>query len=63
MNLEEFSTECGAYAQRYQEALDLLYCLGCEYSIKDADMRSLCDHMGVNWNDLNDHKGSSVPNH
>lgn len=44
--------------QRYQQALDTLYALGCEYGIKDADMRPLCDHMGVSWEDLqNYHTG------
>lgn len=55
---EEHFAECAAYMQRYQQALDTLYALGCEYGIKDADMRPLCDHMGVSWEDLqNYHTG------
>jgi len=56
-DVEESQAECAAYEQRYQQALDLLYYVGCQYSIKDKDMRLLCDHMGVHWDDLQTHKG------
>lgn len=52
---EEFSGERAASQQRHQEVLDLLYAMGCQYSIKDTDMRLLCDHMGVYWDDLQNH--------
>lgn len=54
---ETFESDSAATNQRYQDALDLLYYMGCQYSIKDKDMRLLCDHMGVHWDDLQTHKG------
>ena len=60
MNLEEFSTECGAYAQRYQQALDALYEVGCKYNITCEDMRPLCDHAGVAFDDLMKHNGNAA---
>ena len=42
--------------QRYMQALDLLYSIGCEYSVKDDDMRQLCLHMCVSFEDLENHQ-------
>ena len=56
-DIEAFESDSAATNQRYQDALDLLYYMGCQYSIKDKDMRLLCDHMGVHWDDLQTHKG------
>ena len=59
---DEIGSECGAYAQRYQDALDLLYTVGCQYDIHDSHMRLLCDHMGVYWDDLQKHSiGKPAP--
>lgn len=52
---DAFEAESAATNQRYQDALDLLYHVGCQYSIKDTDMRRLCDHCGVYWDDLQNH--------
>lgn len=54
-NFEDFESESAACAQRYQDALDLLYHVGCQYDVKTVDMRLLCDHMGVDWDDLQRH--------
>jgi hypothetical protein len=43
----------------YQQALDTLYSLGCKYSITDADMRPLCDQIGVDWEDLQNHNSAN----
>jgi hypothetical protein len=59
---ESFESDSAATAQRYQDALDLLYHVGCQYSIKTADVRLLCDHMGVQWDDLKNHSiGKPAP--
>lgn len=42
-------------AQRYIQALDLLYYMGCTYNVKEKDLRDMCDHMGVVFEDLQDH--------
>ena len=42
--------------------LDYLYCLGSQYDISETDMRSLCDHMGVYWEDLMNHKTGNSTN-
>ena len=61
-DIEAFESESAATNQRYQDALDLLYYMGCQYSIKDKDMRLLCDHMDVHWDDLQNHSiGKSAP--
>ena len=57
MNLEEFSTECGAYAQMQQDKLDALCAIGCQYDISRPDMRRLCGLSGVDWDDLQNHTG------
>jgi hypothetical protein len=46
-----------------REMLDFLYCLGCEYSIKDDDMKTLCTQLGVDFNQLQNHspKGKPAP--
>lgn len=59
---ETFESDSAATNQRYQDALDLLYYLGCQYSVKDKDMRLLCDHCGVYWDDLQKHSiGKPAP--
>ena len=59
---EAFEAESAATNQRYQDALDLLYHVGCQYSVKDVDMRQLCDHIGVYWDDLQKHSiGKPAP--
>jgi hypothetical protein len=59
---DAFQAESAATNQRYQQALDLLYHLGCQYGIKDAHMRSLCSHTGVYWEDLQNHSiGTPAP--
>lgn len=61
-DIDEHFAECAAYIQRYQQALDTLYCIGCKYGISNADMRPLCDHMGVAWADLQNHSiGKPAP--
>jgi hypothetical protein len=52
---EAFESNSAATNQRYQDALDLLYTVGCQYNVKDADMRLICDHCGVYWEDLQTH--------
>lgn len=37
------------------DILDYLYCLACEYSIKETDMRLLCTQLGVDYRDLLNH--------
>lgn len=54
-DIQAFESDSAATNQRYQDALDLLYYVGCQYSVKDKDMRLLCDHMGVYWEDLQKH--------
>ena len=59
---EEFSTECGAYAQRYQQAIDTLYELGCKYDMTQADMGRLCDLTDVSYRQLMNHSiGKPAP--
>lgn len=50
----ESRAEMSAYRQT---ALDFLYRLGCEYSIKAQDMRKLCELACINFDDLQKHKG------
>ena len=59
---EEFSTECGAYAQMQQDKLDVLYAIGCQYDVSRADMRRLCDLSGVLFRELMNHSiGKPAP--
>ena len=37
------------------ELLDILYALGCKYNISAPDMRTLCNRMGVEYVDLQNH--------
>lgn len=46
---------------RTREILDYLYVLGCQYDIEAIDMRMLCTQLGVDYRDLLNHKGPSVP--
>ena len=61
-NFDDFGGKSAAANQRYQDALGLLYRMGCQYSINDTDMRLLCDHCGVYWDDLLNHKLTSSTN-
>jgi hypothetical protein len=54
MNAQE-AFDSAVTTQRYQEALDLLYAVGCQYNVKDDYMRQLCNHAGVCWFDLQRH--------
>ena len=54
--------ESAATNQRYQQALDTLYSLGCKYDVTVEDMRPLCDHMDVSFNDLLKHNTSKFIN-
>jgi len=42
-------------AAQKQMALDVLYRVGCQYGVKDADMVNLCQLANVNFNELNNH--------
>jgi len=44
-----------------REILDWLYVLGCQYDIEAIDMRMLCTQLGVDYRDLLNHTGPSVP--
>ena len=46
-----------ASAQK-QMALDVLYRVGCQYNVKDADMVNLCQLANVNFNELQSYSGS-----
>ena len=41
----------------HQIELDELYSIGCQYSIKDRDMMTICRMAGVSWRDLQQHQG------
>ena len=60
---DAFQAESAATNQRYQQALDTLYALGCKYNISNADMRPLCDHMGVAYEDLMNHNTGKPATH
>ena len=47
-----------AAAASHQMALDVLYRVGCQYNVKDADMRELCDLALINFNELQLYSGS-----
>ena len=53
----ESRAEMSAYRQT---ALDFLYRLGCEYSIKAQDMRKLCELACINFDDLQRHTGATA---
>ncbi len=42
-------------AAQHQMALDVLYRVGCQYNVKDADMVNLCQLANVNFNELQNH--------
>lgn len=44
-------------AASHQMALDVLYRVGCQYNVKDADMRVLCDLALINFNELQNYSG------
>lgn len=46
-----------AAAANHQMALDVLYRVGCQYSIENADMRVLCDLALINFNELQNYSG------
>ena len=47
-------------AAQHQMALDVLYRVGCQYGVKDADMVNLCQLANVNFNELQSYSGSPV---
>ena len=57
---EPYSTaESDAEQSAYRQiALDFLYGLGCAHSIKDADMRKLCELASIDFNELQKYPGS-----
>ena len=46
-----------AAAANHQMALDVLYRVGCQYGVEDADMRALCDLALINFNELQNYYG------
>lgn len=46
-----------AAAADHQMALDVLYHIGCQYNVEDADMRALCDLALINFNELMNYSG------
>ena len=49
-----------AAAASHQMALDVLYGIGCQYGVKDADMRVLCDLALINFNELQNYSGATA---
>lgn len=49
-----------AAAANHQMALDVLYHVGCQYNVKDADMRALCDLALINFNELQNYSGATA---
>jgi hypothetical protein len=45
-------------AASHQIALDVLYRVGCQYGVKDADMVDLCQLANINFNELQSYSGS-----
>ena len=45
-------------AAQHQIALDVLYRVGCQYGVKDADMVDLCQLANINFNELQSYSGS-----
>ena len=46
-----------AAAASHQMALDVLYRVGCQYDVKDADLRALCELALINFNELQNYSG------
>jgi hypothetical protein len=46
-----------AMAADHQIALDVLYRVGCQYSISPADMVMLCELSGIQWAELSKYSG------
>lgn len=44
-------------AAQHQIEMDFLYSIGCQYSIKDADMKQLCQLANVSFDELLNHQG------
>ena len=51
---EESQNEAAA---QHQIEMDFLYSIGCQYSIKDADMKQLCQLANVSFDELLNHQG------
>ncbi len=49
-----------AAAASHQMALDVLYRVGCQYNVEDADMRVLCDLALINFNELQNYSGATA---
>lgn len=44
-------------AAQKQMAMDVLYRVGCQYGVKDADMVDLCQLANINFNELQNYAG------
>ncbi len=44
-------------AAQKQMAMDVLYRVGCQYGVKDADMVNLCQLANINFNELQNYAG------
>ena len=48
-----------AAAAAHQMALDVLYHIGCQYNVEDADMVTLCQLASIDFNELQLYSGPS----
>lgn len=46
-----------AAAADHQMALDVLYRVGCQYGVEDADMVTLCQLASIDFNELQNYSG------
>jgi hypothetical protein len=54
---EESQNEAAA---QHQIEMDVLYSIGCQYSIKDADMKQLCQLANISFDELQNHSTNST---
>ena len=47
-------------AAQHQIALDILYSIGCEFSIPDNKMRELCQIANISFDELQNHSTNST---
>ena len=57
--MDEFDSQNEATAYQ-QQAMDLLYKIGCEYDIKTSDMQELCSLALVPFEQFKKYEGSPV---
>ena len=50
-------------SQATLKALDALYDIGCKYAITNADMKPLCESVGIAFDDLMNHYVGKPCNH